>query len=124
MKRKMFLDAPAGIFQQAKLLRENMTTHETILWEHLRKNALGYKFRRQHPIKLYIADFYCHAAKLIIEVDGSIHNNSAVHQYDKERQQCLEDEGISFLRFTNSEIEHDLDRVKDVIKHFLLNSGK
>jgi len=77
----------------------------------------GYKFRRQHPIKFYVADFYCHSLKLIIEVDGNIHNEQSVALHDAERQEHLEYEGISFLRFTNDQVEHNFDFVKNEIEN-------
>ena len=63
----MYYGAPHSIFEKARFLRDNPTNTETILWERLRKNKLGVKFRRQHPINIYIADFYCHKIKLVIE---------------------------------------------------------
>ena len=70
----------------AKGLRKNMTPCEKILWQHLRSNKIaGCKFRRQHPIKFYIADFYCHEARLVIEVDGPIHDRNDRQEHDKQR---------------------------------------
>lgn len=70
----MFLGADRLIFQNAYALRGSMTDAETLLWGYLKGSQLGAKFRRQHPIGIYIADFYCHQRKLIIELDGSVHN--------------------------------------------------
>ena len=70
----MFEGASHLIFANAKHLRKNMTDAETVLWMYLRLGMNGLRFRRQHPIGLYIADFYCHKLKFIIEADGSIHN--------------------------------------------------
>ncbi|HMG83246.1 MAG TPA: DUF559 domain-containing protein [Ferruginibacter sp.] len=86
MKLKMFYGASRIIFQRAKALRNNVTASEMILWEYLRTNPFGYKFRRQHPLGIFIADFYCHKLKLIIELDGSIHNKIDVKLQDEERQ--------------------------------------
>jgi very-short-patch-repair endonuclease len=62
-------------FVNAKVLRKTMTDAEILLWKALRNRRLnGFKFRRQHPIKGFIADFYCHEARLVIEVDGEIHD--------------------------------------------------
>ena len=97
----MFEGASHIIFTNAKHLRKNMTDAETILWVHLKRGINGIKFRRQHPIGLYIADFYCHKAKLIIEVDGSIHNNEDVKESDELRQKELENWGYTIIRFTN-----------------------
>ena len=82
------------IFRNAQVLRDNMTDAEILLWGYLKENNLGLKFRRQHPISLYIADFYCHKLKLIIELDGSIHNRPDVAANDLERQLYLENQGI------------------------------
>ena len=69
----MFQKANPLIFANAKQLRNNLTDAEVILWEYLRTKPFGYKFRRQHPIQQFIADFYCHSLQLIIEADGEIH---------------------------------------------------
>ena len=71
--RDMHYSAHPLIFQKAEELRNRMTPPEEILWNYLRKNTLGYKFRRQHPLLMYVADFYCHQLRLIIEIDGNIH---------------------------------------------------
>lgn len=71
----MFYSAPPYAFERARELRMNMTQAEEILWEHLKKKQLnGYKFRRQHPVFKFIVDFYCHKAKLVVELDGEYHN--------------------------------------------------
>jgi len=119
MEKKMFLGADKNIFLNARDLRENLTRAEAILWFYLRKNSLGYKFRRQHPISIYIADFYCNALKLIIEVDGDIHMDVDVQKRDLERQKYLESEGISFLRFTNDDVEKRMERVIEKIEEFI-----
>lgn len=75
MKENMFYGAGSLIFKRAVELRNRMTHAEQILWDELRINEWKLKFRRQHPISLYIVDFYCHRLKLVIEVDGSIHDN-------------------------------------------------
>ena len=119
----MFLGANPLVFEKATALRENETNAEQVLWRYLRSKPKGYKFRRQHPIKIYIADFYCHQVKLIIEVDGAVHTESAIVERDIDRQQYLESEGISFLRFTNDQIENDLENVKSKIEDYLSKSG-
>ena len=83
----MFNEANPLVFELAKELRRNMTDAEIILWSYLKGGINGLKFRRQHPIGIYVADFYCHKIKLIVEVDGSIHNKKEVKDYDeKERE--------------------------------------
>jgi cyclase len=67
MKKKMFLGADSLIFKNAEALRYRMTAAEELLWQNLKGKQLGVKFRRQHPLGIYIADFYCHRHKLVIE---------------------------------------------------------
>ena len=121
MEKKMFLDATQPVFENAAALRRNMTPAEKILWAFLRLKPLGYKFRRQHAISKYIADFYCHSLKLIIEVDGGIHSTADVSTKDRIRQEFLESEGIRVLRFTNYDIEMQIERVKDRIESYMRN---
>ncbi|MFP4120840.1 MAG: endonuclease domain-containing protein [Coleofasciculus sp.] len=83
--------------RRAKELRRQMTPEEKILWQHLRANRLnGFHCRRQQIIDGFIADFYCHAARLVIEVDGKIHQHQA--EYDAERDRVLSARGLQLLR--------------------------
>jgi very-short-patch-repair endonuclease len=108
----MWKGSPSSSFLKAKSLRKNETKEEKILWEKLRNNQLkGYKFRRQHPISLFIADFYCHQLKLIIEVDGEYHNAPEQLEKDDERTQTLQDNGMKIIRITNHEIETNISKV-------------
>ena len=108
----LFLGASPYTFNFARFLRHNMTDAEKRLWEVIRnrkvKNA---KFRRQHPLLNYIADFYCHEAKLVIELDGSIHYVPDQIDYDGKRTEHLDQYGIRILRFSNREVFNDLDKV-------------
>jgi len=104
MKKKMFYGASPLIFKRAKELRNQLTDAELVLWGYLKMNTHGYKFRRQHPVGNYIVDFYCHKLKLIIELDGLIHNREDVRISDEERQKALEEERIRVIRFTNDEV--------------------
>ena len=72
------------------------------------------RFRRQHPIGIYIADFYCHAAKLVIEVDGKVHLQKI--EYDRERTAVLNGFGIDVIRFSNEEVLGDIDGVVERIR--------
>src|SRR5688572_25602055 len=99
MKKKMFAGALPQVFENAKALRKNMTDAEKLLWYHLRQKPNGYKFRRQHPIWMYIADFYCHAKKLVIEIDGSIHSLEPVKENDFYRENILKKSDLIVLRF-------------------------
>jgi cyclase len=85
MRKKMFLGAEAPIFRNAEALRFRMTAAEELLWRYLKNSQLGEKFRRQHPLGIYIADFYCHKHKLVIELDGSIHQLPEIAINDIER---------------------------------------
>jgi len=120
MERKMFLKASNLIFERAKALRNNPTHAEMILWSYLRQKPLGCKFRRQHPIANYVADFYSHELKMVIEVDGNIHNDNDVILKDMERQKDLEMRGISVLRFTNNEVEKYLETVIKKIENYII----
>jgi cyclase len=121
MKKQMFLGASNLIFENAKSLRGRLTEAEMVLWGHLTKgNQFGVKFRRQHPIADYIADFYCHTHKLIIELDGTIHNIPEVADNDIARQKHLESLGITVIRFKNQEIFENLEQVLDIINNILV----
>ncbi len=74
------------------------------------------RFKRQHPILYFIADFYCHRAKLIIEVDGGYHNLQEQYIYDKNRDKELEEFGLKVIRFTNEQVFNDIENVLYVIE--------
>ena len=114
MERKMFFGAYPEIFGFAKKLRNNMTPAEKRLWEELRLNKLGVRFKPQHPMQFFIADFYCYALKLIIEVDGPIHDFQL--EKDLERTKALEELGNVVIRFTNDEVMNNMDAVLNQIK--------
>jgi very-short-patch-repair endonuclease len=87
-----------------------MTPEEAMLWERLRANRLqGFHFRRQQVIAGFIVDFYCHSTGLVIEVDGSVHDQRV--EYDLDRSRILEGFGLRVLRFKNQEIREDIDAV-------------
>jgi cyclase len=92
MANKMHAGAIKPVYQRARELRNNTTYAEIILWGYLKTKPFGYKFRRQHPYSIYILDFYCHSLKLVIEVDGSIHNLAEVKENDIIRQKLLEED--------------------------------
>src|SRR5690242_16726641 len=106
MENKMFYGANAVLFARAKELRNNMTLAEMLLWRFLKTNPLGYKFRRQHPMSEYVADFFCHKLNLVIEVDGPIHDASEVSARDIEKEKFFNSCNLKILRFTNNEIIH------------------
>lgn len=123
MKRKMFYDAGPLLFERAKHLRNHLTDAEMKLWGYLRTHPLGFKFRRQHPIGIYVVDFYCHACKLVVEADGSIHTLPHIQEYDLQRQQQLEAEGLTVARFTNHDIlkrtEHVIIQINMILQTYL-----
>lgn len=104
------------IFQIAERLRRDMTATEKIIWDRVCKNQLGVRIRRQHPVWKFIADFYCHAVKLVIEIDGGIHLRSENQEYDISRDIILKEFKIEIFRFTNAEVINETDRVIDKIK--------
>jgi cyclase len=112
----MFYGAVKPIFQRAEELRKNPTHEEQLLWERLKANKLGIRFKRQHPIWMYIADFYCHELKLVIEVDGSIHQVKEIMEYDIVREEDISSFGIKVIRFRNSEIKSQIENVIEKIK--------
>ncbi|MEI6555678.1 MAG: endonuclease domain-containing protein [Paludibacter sp.] len=97
-----------------KRLLENMTPAELILWEHIKSNKLGVRFRRQHVIENFIPDFVALSCKLIIEIDGEIHNFQK--EYDEDRTYLLEQRGFRVIRFKNEEVLNEIEKVIEVIK--------
>jgi cyclase len=116
MKENMFYGAGPLIFDFAKKLRNNVTNEEMILWGILKEKFPNLKFRRQHPISNYIVDLYCHSEKLIIEIDGGIHNLQVVKSNDETRQKGLEELGLKVIRFTNEEVKNKMDFVVQEIE--------
>ncbi|MEO8087838.1 MAG: leucine--tRNA ligase [Bacteroidota bacterium] len=97
--------------------RKNLTDAEKIIWEAVRDSKLGYKIRRQHPINIFIADFVCLDKRLVIEIDGDIHDHQK--EYDEERTLLLNGEGFSIIRFTNNEAINHTEEVIQKIRNEL-----
>ena len=115
----MFYNAKPHIFEKAKALRDNMTFSEKLLWKRLKgKKVLGLRFRAQHPIDIFIADFYCHPIKLVVEIDGGIHQQEKQNEYDMGREAELKKLSIDVIRFTNEEVIENIDNVIKVISEF------
>lgn len=104
------------LLEKAKKMRNNPTEAESLLWQYLRRNGLKEHFRQQHPICGYIPDFVCLRLRLIIEIDRGYHSEGEQQEQDKIRQDYLEKEGFSFLRFTNEEVLYDTDETIGIIK--------
>lgn len=103
-----------------KDLRRNMTQPEQKLWYYLRSGGLkGYKFRRQYGLLNYILDFYCVQVKLAVEVDGDSHYDSAAQEYDNKRTEYLKKAGVRVVRFTNLDINTNIEGVLTVIASHL-----
>jgi len=99
----------------ARALRKNGTLGEVLLWRQLRVRQLGCQFHRQVPVSSYIVDFFCHELSLVIEVDGSSHNE-AVEPYDALRQADLERLGLRVLRFQERDVRRNMAGVIAMIK--------
>ena len=116
----MFYGATQPIFKRAEELRKNQTEDEKLLWLYIKSNQLGVRFKRQHPIWMYIADFYCHELKLVIELDGSVHLQKTVMENDKIREEDLKSFGIRVIRFSNSELRTDAAKVIEKIRCIII----
>ena len=109
MAQEMYKGAPPKHFYYSRENRKRSTESEEVLWTHLRNGKLnGFKFRRQHPISDFVADFYCHECKLIVELDGEYHNDLSQKQYDEGRTYELNELKIKVIRFTNREVLEDI----------------
>jgi very-short-patch-repair endonuclease len=106
--------ASRSLIQRARELRRDQTSAEGLLWNHLRSEQLGYKFRRQHPIGRFIADFYCHQARLVVEADGDVHDGR--QEQDAVRSEWLSERGYRVIRFSNEQIRRELASVLEAIK--------
>ena len=112
IERNMFFGASRNTFEKAHELRNNMTDAEKVIWKELKnRRVFKTKFRRQHPIDIFIVDFYCHEFKLAIEIDGEIHLDKEIAEYDDGRTHDLEELGIKILRFTNNQVFNDINYV-------------
>src|ERR1700761_1425540 len=102
---------------RAKQLRQTMTPAETLLWRYLKAGRVdGLGFRRQVPVQNYIADFICHSAKLVVELDGASHEFEEQIKSDEKRDAFFVSEGFQVLRFTNEEVMAHLEGVVEMIR--------
>jgi very-short-patch-repair endonuclease len=114
MSRLVRSFTPPNVRAQAKRLRQALTPAEARLWDALRDHRLqGLKFRRQHPMGPFIADFYCPASRLIVEVDGGIHKDLV--EQDLARTSHLVAHGYRVIRFRNEDVENHLEHVLSAI---------
>lgn len=103
--------------QRAKELRREMTPAEKLLWQEVRANKLGVRFRRQQIIQGFIVDFYCHKAALVVEVDGDVHDLQ--QNEDARREKVLSAMGLRIVRFGNDEVVRDLSMVVGKIEELV-----
>jgi very-short-patch-repair endonuclease len=119
-KTHPFMDPELLAF--ARQLRREHTDAEKLMWGLLRNRHLGKpKFRRQHPLGTYVLDFYCHDARLAIELDGGQHNTDAGRRHDERRSEFLAEQGIQVLRYWNHEVLEETDSVLEAIFNALIN---
>jgi very-short-patch-repair endonuclease len=121
MERQAAWDISPALKQKmtevARQFRKEPTTSEEILWQAIRGRKLdGRRFRRQQPIGVFVVDFYCSAEKLIVEVDGPIHELQREH--DQQRQELLESLGLKMVRVTSKQVETDIDSALALIRQF------
>jgi very-short-patch-repair endonuclease len=116
--RRKIIPYNPSLKEKARELRNNSTRSEILLWEFLKhKKMSGYDFHRQKPLDEYIVDFFCNELLLAIEIDGESHFGK--EEYDEARQKKLENMGIRFLRFEDTEIIYNLDEVLKKIETWI-----
>ncbi len=119
-KIKRHAALPETLRAHARELRTNATDAENLLWQLLRRNQiLDFGFRRQHPLGSYILDFYCHEAKLAIELDGGQHAEDVQLKHDEKRSEWLKEQGITVLRFWNNEVLTNTEGVLQTVFDWL-----
>ena len=121
MRRKIIPYNPT-LKEKARQLRNNSTNTEILLWKFLKgRQMCGYDFHRQKPLDEYIVDFFCNELMLAIEIDGISHEGH--EEYDKQRQQRLENLGIRFLRFDDNDVYYRTDKVLKEIEDWVKNKS-
>jgi len=101
---------------RARMLRREMTLPEVLLWKSLRRDRLGVRFRRQHPMGPYILDFYCEPERLAVEIDGSAHDHPDQVAHDRRRTAWLELQGVTVIRYPASDILGNLAGVLEGLR--------
>ncbi|MEO9004504.1 MAG: endonuclease domain-containing protein [Ginsengibacter sp.] len=120
MQHGMFYGSSPIIFENAKRLRNQPTPSEIVFWNLLKQHFSNYRFKRQHPVSQYIADFYCHKLKLVIEIDGGIHLSEEAKNNDKLRDEFMRSLSLKIVRFSNEEVcknsEMVIAKLRDLIE--------
>ena len=105
------ITGPREPLKNARKLRSEMSLPEVVLWRELRRRPGGFKFRRQHPAGKHILDFYCHAARLALEVDGFAHDNANAVKRDRRRSEWLRSQGVATTRIPASKVLGEIESV-------------
>jgi very-short-patch-repair endonuclease len=114
-------DHAPGTVERARKLRREMSLPDVLLWRVLRTKPMGVKFRNQHPIEDYVADFYCHAARTVFEIDGIVHDMGDQHEFDARRDAALTLAGVQVVRIAAAEVLRDVDAVANMIVRYCLD---
>jgi very-short-patch-repair endonuclease len=119
-EEKLYKGAGGELFYYANSNRKQATQAEKFLWAAIRGRKLyGFKFRRQHPIDDFIADFYCPECEVVVEIDGAYHHDISQAEYDQGRTYNLAGLGIAVIRFPNDEVLNNLPKVLEKISNLL-----
>lgn len=117
-----YLPYDKNLKEFSRYLRNNSTLSEVLLWNQLKAaQMMGYTFNRQKPLDRFIVDFYCKPLHLVIEIDGSTHDEEVSPLKDEKRQKILEDLGLSFLRFNDKDIKTNMRNVLNTIENYILD---
>ncbi|HEV2832320.1 MAG TPA: endonuclease domain-containing protein [Hanamia sp.] len=126
MNRSMLYESSPIIFANAKRLRNEPTASEIIFWGLLKQHFADYRFKRQHPVSQYIADFYCHKLKLVVEIDVGIHLSKDAIKNDKLRDEFMNSLNLKIIRFTNDEVckngEEVVKKLRELIEKIKIPS--
>ena len=109
MHRNKIINYNPELKERSRYLRIHSTLSEILLWKKIKGKTLGYEFHRQVPLNFFIVDFYCHELMLAIEIDGSSHDDKC--DYDEKRQLKLQDLGVRFIRFSDSDVKNNMEGV-------------
>ncbi len=110
-------------FKKRRLLRKSQTPQEELLWQVLRGNKTGLKWRRQVGIGYYVADFYCYKEKLVIELDGSQHGEMKAIEYDQIRDRFFKSKNIHVIRINNYEIV-DIQTLSTLVERVIREANR
>ena len=120
MIRRKIIPYNKKLVARARVLRNNMTFGEVLLWEELKnKNMMGFDFDRQKPLINFIVDFYCKDLMLAIEIDGESHGFDGAEEKDEKRQEIIESFGVQFLRFDDQDVKTDISNVVATIRDWI-----